>query len=177
MDLEELIQRFRIASRELFNNYFAVGTPGSDESWAWEERFSWVQKILFQKMVIEPGSLKDNDYGEPNPEIRVEPKNSSVPAQINRDIQSGYWDFPLQEISNAADLSFVEFFDWSQVEYRHNKYVIVRIESWPAHPEVHGKHALIEADYLDFRAVIPDGREPRGFFPSRLRKKNDGEVS
>jgi hypothetical protein len=64
MTLDEMMNRFRLASRELFNHYFrlpdtgeASGTqpdaPSEEGGGAWdlEMRFSHVERMLFDKMV------------------------------------------------------------------------------------------------------------------------------
>jgi hypothetical protein len=67
-------------------------------------------------------------------------------------LTSGYWDHPVREVAREAQLCFVRFFDWDQSMYRDNLYVEVRVEQWPAKPELEGKHALIEAQYARYEA-------------------------
>lgn len=64
MKLDERMTQFRLASREVFNNFFRVPDPYNNDGWTLEERFSAVQSILFQKLVIEPESLREVQYGE-----------------------------------------------------------------------------------------------------------------
>src|ERR1700719_579447 len=83
MTLDERMNRFRLASRELFNHFFhipaATGAasalpPGTssaynDEAWNAEERFSEVEAVLFEKLVIEPAQLTQVEYRDLHPQI------------------------------------------------------------------------------------------------------------
>lgn len=152
IDLDELMSRFRIASRELFNNYFRRSDPYNDpQAWPLEHGFADVQEVLFKKLVADPASLVVTAYGTVQNLIRVEPRDvETVPAMINRDIDAGYWDYPLRELSNETALLFVSFFDWDTLGYRDNRYVRVQISDWPAHRALVGKHALIETHRVRF---------------------------
>jgi hypothetical protein len=56
MELDALLNRFRIASRELFNHFFRVDDPyNNEEAWALEESYGEVETLLFEKLVLEPG--------------------------------------------------------------------------------------------------------------------------
>lgn len=146
-----MMNQFRLASRELFNHYFRIPDPYDNNGWLLEERFSHVQRILFQKLVTEPASLSDTEYGDLQPEILVELRCSeSTRIMINREIRSGYWDYPIEKITQDARLLFISFFDWDQLDYRDNRYVRLQIDTWPSHPETSGKHALIESQYVRF---------------------------
>lgn len=55
MNLSELMNRFRTASRELFNNHFRPESAwgSSSEAWELEERFGIVEDKLFEMMLCE----------------------------------------------------------------------------------------------------------------------------
>jgi hypothetical protein len=148
--LDESLDRFRIASRELFNHYFRATDRDARVGWTLAERFSEVEAVLFQKLVTEPFQLPNIRYGEPISAIHVRPTTDRTPIMLNREIDSGYWDFPLETVTREADLAFVRYFDWDQLAYRDNQYVRVRVEAWPSHPEAVGKYALIETQYVEF---------------------------
>jgi hypothetical protein len=57
---------------------------------------------------------------------------------------------PQISISNSAKLHFIDFFNFDVLAYRDNKYVQVKISAWSEHPELEGKHALIESEYVSF---------------------------
>jgi len=44
----------------------------------------------------------------------------------------------------------MRFFDWDQLGYRNNQYILVQIDLWPSHPETIGKRVLIESTYVRF---------------------------
>jgi hypothetical protein len=151
MLLDESMNRFRIASRELFNHFFRVDDPYNNDGWLFEERFCHVEAVLFEQLVVAPSSLPSVTYGTHQPAICVVLRHSDfAPIMINREVDSGYWDHPLGEVTKEAQLSFVRFFDWDLLAIRDNQYVRVNIDAWPAHPEAVGKHALVEAQYVVF---------------------------
>lgn len=153
MNIDEMLNQFRIASRELFNNYFRVSNPYGSGSNAWllDERFSEIEEVLFKKIVIEPAAIEYVKYGEPQRQIQVELRSGEfAPILLNRDISSGYWDHSLNEVTSNVKLAFLSFFDWDKLDYRDNRYVQVEVKSWPLHPEAVGKHALIESQYVKF---------------------------
>ena len=143
---------FRLASRELFNHFFRVsGDPYENNGWAPEERFSVVEATLFEQMVLVPNSLAEIAYGKPQASIRVALRVGELaPIMINRETDSGYWDHQLREFTKETQLSFVQFFDWDRLAIRSNQYVHVVITAWASHPEVIGKHALVDAQYVLF---------------------------
>jgi hypothetical protein len=151
MDVDELMQQFRLASREIFNHYFRIADPYKNNGWALESRFKDVQELLFQKLVAEPTSLSHVKYGDVQPNIGVELSvGDSAPIQLNRESDSGYWDHPIDEVQKGVRLNFISFFDWDQLNYRDNRYVRAYVADWPGHPELIGKNALIESHYVLF---------------------------
>ena len=149
--IDERMKQFRLASRELFNHYFCVPEPYDNDGWILEERFSDVQVLLFEKLVLEPEDLPAIAYGSVQNKLLVELTNSeSAPIMINRDIDSGYWDYPIKEFTKDTRLLFISFFDWDQLNYRDNRYVRVQIDRCVTHPDIVGKHALVESQYVRF---------------------------
>jgi hypothetical protein len=151
------MNRFRLASRELFNNYFRIedasGNGTDSEAWSALERFIEVETVLFENMVLEPLEIGGPAYGNCNPRIRVCLRSGDfAPIMLNREVDSGYWDHPLQEVTSDAVLKFVRFFDWDQLHYCDYRYVRVVVVDWPSHPVAVGKHALIETQYARYAA-------------------------
>ncbi len=150
-NIDDMMNLFRIASRELFNNFFRVNDPYNNDGWVFERRFFEVQDMLFKKLVVEPANLSELDYGDIRRDILVELRDCEVaPIMINREMNSGYWDYPLREVSGGTKLLFISFFDWDQLGFRDNRYVRAQIDDWPSHPEVIGKHVLIETHHVRF---------------------------
>jgi hypothetical protein len=137
MMLNDLMQTFRLASRAIFNQYFHLPDPwkDSDSAFAAEERFSAVEAVLFQKLVAEPALLSLVDYKNMQPSICVElaEKTARAPIMVNREIKSGYWDYPVGEVARDAVMLFIQFFDWDVLSYRDNRFVRVLIKEWPSH--------------------------------------------
>ncbi|MBC5786381.1 hypothetical protein H8N03_25815 [Ramlibacter sp. USB13] len=152
MNLHDHMHRFRLASRELFNQFFRLDDPYPDNrGWVLEERYREVENLLFQKLVIEPTGLDGVEYGTLNHGIRVALRNGEfAPIMLNREIDSGYWDYPLEEVTREAKLGFISFFDWDQLDYRDHRYVRVQVLEWAAQPAVVGKHGFIETHYARF---------------------------
>ena len=152
MDLDARMNQFRVASRELFNQFFRADDPyNNDQAWPMEERYSEVQELLFQKLVLEPAGLPPIAYGLLNSSVVVALRHGDfAPIMLNREVDSGYWDHPLREVTRDAKLAFVSFFDWDQLDYRDRRYVRVQVLDWPSQPAAVGKHGLIEAHYVRF---------------------------
>jgi hypothetical protein len=154
MNIESCMQQFRLASRELFNQYFRVeraSAIGSSEAWDPQERFEVVESVLFDQLVSEPMELPHVPYARPNARIHVQLRGGDfAPIMLNRELESGYWDHPIKEVTREAVLQFISFFDWDQLHYRDNQYVRVLVTGWPSHPELVGKHALIESQYARY---------------------------
>jgi hypothetical protein len=153
MDLNEIMNRFRLASRELFNGFFHVTDPLNHSAVAWrlEERFSSVEQLLFDKLVSEPASLPAIRYGDLQPSVHVILRDGGIaPIMLNRGIDSGHWDHPVTQATPDARLQFVRFFDWDELDYRDNRYVRIIVGDWPSQPDTIGKHGLIESQYVKF---------------------------
>ena len=85
MNLDPLLHRFRIASRDLFNQHYLVPPPIDFEAWACLEHFDLVEEALFQTLVIQSGPFSPAKYGVPNPEISVLVQTDETPIMINRE--------------------------------------------------------------------------------------------
>jgi hypothetical protein len=152
MTLDELMNRFRVASRELFNNYFRVPVRSNNSTEAWDpiHDFSEVQNVLFETLVAHPSKLPLLPYGACQPSMVVTLRPHFAPIMLNREVDSGYWDYPLNQVAADALLLFIEYFDWDQLAVRDNQYVRVKVDNWASHPEAVGKHALIDSHYVWF---------------------------
>jgi hypothetical protein len=173
MALNEMMRRFRVASRELFNHYFRVSmvardvvavadvsAADDDDPWDVVDRFSHVEDVLFEELVSGPAKLTHVSYGDLQPEILVEVSSDFCPIMLNREVESGYWDFPIHEVTREARLLFFRFFDWDRLDYHDNQYVVVQVADWPAHPEAVGKKALIESRYVHFLSAVDSDDTP-----------------
>lgn len=146
-DLDTRVRRFRIATRELFNTYFALPEPWKNPDKAWQSMgyFVEIEAAVFNYMVLAPEKIAIVRYGQMHPDIYVsaKPGISALPALINRDISSGYWDFALPEFPSDVRLNFISFFDWSDLDMRDNEFAKVVVSESPTIPDIVGKQALI----------------------------------
>jgi hypothetical protein len=151
MNIDVLMNQFRLASRELFNNYFRLSNPYEDDkAWPSQARFADVEILLFDKMVTEPAGLQCPEYGQVQPRVQVKLNSEFAPIMISRAIKSGYWDYPVKEITTESEMIFISFFDWDQLGVHDNRYVKVEISGSTKHPEIVGKQALIESQYVSY---------------------------
>lgn len=169
MDLNHSMHRFRLASRELFNNFFAVPLPPANYDYEYYDGFNNVENVLFQSLVLDPCIVpysEDFAYGvKMHPHIRVRLPSAELdrdlvggpieiaPIMINREIDSGYWDHDVSKVDNSAIMKFVCFFDWESMHSRDNAFVRVQITDWPQHTDLIGKHALIESTMVRFSLI------------------------
>ena len=144
--IDDLMNEFRIASRELFNLHFRIEDPYENNGWVLAERFAAVERVLFEKLVLDPAGIESVPYGTAIPELQVKLRGGdSAPIMLNREVDSGYWDHPTREVSSSVTLAFIRFFDWDQLSYRDNRFTRVVVIDWPGQRDHIDKHALIEA--------------------------------
>ncbi len=157
MRLDLQMNEFLLASRSLFNTHFCLRQPWDDPHRAWDLRdlFEPVEEALFRALVLQPFALTGPTFGTgPQPVRVIGNTGGELPIMINREIDSGYWDYPVTRCHGDADLRFVKFFDWSSIDRKDNRYAMVKIESWPDRPELVSKRALIESHYCSY-AELP----------------------
>jgi len=154
MNIDKYINKFRIASRELFNNHFLEQFL-ENEDWEFYELFTCIEEELFHALVTSRIGVPQINYGcYIQPEIEVIPTEGStcgIPIMLNRVIDSGYWDHEIKRAEIGCIFSFLSFFDWDQKAYKDNRYVKAVVKCWPEHPELIGKYALIETTYVSYR--------------------------
>jgi len=151
--MDKLVNKFRLASRELFNNYFLEELL-VNEDWNFYEHFTLIEEQLFLALVTTQSGIAEITYGFPQPEILVTPRSESIcgiPIMLNREIDSGYWDHSITVASPSCVFTFMKFFDWDQKSYQDNRYVRVIVRDWPENPSLVGKHALIETHYVSYK--------------------------
>ena len=152
MELNELMNDFRLASREIFNHYFRIHPAYDNAGWQSLERFKELEVVLFRQLVTGPIGIDSTPaYGSPQPRIRVALADGlrDAPILVNREIDSGYWDHPISRIDGGTELVFLAFFDFDQLGIRDNKFVRVIIDS-SGEMELTGKHALLDASYVKY---------------------------
>lgn len=157
--LYDRMNRFLIASRDLFNTQFRMEAPyvGKNAASDLRDDCLLVEQALFRVIVGAPSEGEAPGYGETQHWIRVIPSGSpSPPIMLNRELSSGHWDYPLDKIDATDDLRFVRYFDWSDIERRDNRYVMVLVAGSASHPEIVGKLGLIESHQVTYEAIPPE---------------------
>jgi hypothetical protein len=84
--IDSRMQEFRIASRELFNNFFSASVRFSDTRSAWDigEDFKHVERALFNSLVLSPESIFDSNYGVENKYIYMLGQKLNLTAEFRR---------------------------------------------------------------------------------------------
>ena len=149
--MDRSINKFRLSSRELFNTYFLENLSGDQKDSDYLEHFDFVEESLFLALVAMPNGLNKIVYGRPQPQILVKTSSEvGAPLMLNREIDGGYWDYPIAYSVPNVVFTFVRFFDWDQANYKDNRFVQVIVEEWPGNTELIGKHALLETHYVTY---------------------------
>jgi len=152
-DVTAIFDHYRISAREIWNTAF-LPDPGFREGF-YIGKFEWIAKILFDTLVLAKLDMDfpDEDlFHKPISTFHVIPNSTGAPIMIAAPHAPGantYWGGPVTRIpQEGVDLHFIEFFDWSQMAVRDFQYYKVRIERFDEHPDLVGRDALIENQYV-----------------------------
>lgn len=151
--MDNQVNQFRLASRELFNNYFLEEFL-INEDWDFYEKYTSLEELLFSALVTSRTGIDEVTYGLPQPQISVIPDplaTSGIPIMLNRDIDSGYWDHSISCAIQGCTFTFISFFDWNERSFKDHRYVRTIVKEWPNNPELIGKQALIETHYVLYK--------------------------
>ncbi len=155
-------QSYRECVRHLWNLHFLKAIETSPDKWTLRDTFDDVCSSLFAALVIEPLHLARADDSlralspsrSPDPipmrAFHVVPNAPlGVPIHVNRAApRTGYWDHPPNRIlPGEAELHFVRWFDFDQLDFRDFRYYEVQVATSSVHPEIVGRAALIECEY------------------------------
>lgn len=154
--IDQRMNQFLLASRSLFNGFFAVEKPWDDPHHAWDlaDLFRPIERELFKSLVQIPLGISGPDYGDGPQLLRVQKSSGTrLTAMINRETDISYWDYPVHEIPEGSDVRFISFFDWSGVDRRDNRYVMAVFLGCPANNDLIGKRALIESHRVVYDQV------------------------
>jgi hypothetical protein len=152
--MDRSINKFRLASREIFNTYFRDSSSEYEAEWEYFENIQFIEESLFKALVVVPNKIVDVVYGRPQIEILVKSAiETSIPLMLNREVDCGYWDHPVTVAVPNASFTFVKFFDWDQMGYMDNRYARVIVREWPERQDLIGKHALIETQYITYEKI------------------------
>jgi hypothetical protein len=149
-DVTAIFDHYRMTARGLWNTAF---WPDPDfRNWDSIEQFDEVEKLLFRGLVL---SKIDKDwplehiFTTPLPYLHVVPSHErGGPIMIQNPrpgAPRGYWDDPINWVKpEEAELLFISYFDWNQMDYIDLQYYLVKITRFDNHDELIGREALIE---------------------------------
>lgn len=110
------------------------------------QRSGFFNSLLVLKPLRKFG-FKKNGATKPYPFLLLVPTVDPLPIQVNRPSQDRnmYWDDPVQSLrAEGLSLQFIDFYDFDDFGYIDLRYYRVKIVECMDHPEVLGRHALVE---------------------------------
>lgn len=148
--VSSIFDHYRISARAVWNTAF---WPDPDfRNWDSIGQFHEIEKLLFQELVLAKVARKwplQKLFENAIPFFRVVPSHvQGTPIMIQNPrpgAPRGYWDDPVNRLKpGQAELHFVSYFDWNQMDYIDLRYYRAKIASFDAHSELIGREALIE---------------------------------
>ena len=150
-DASDVFDHYRVSARAIWNTAF---WPDADfRNWDSAEQFDEIQRILFRELVLRK---VDKDwplleiFEVAIPFFQVVPScNAPIMIQNPRsEREKGYWDHPADRIKpGEAELLFLAYFDWNELDYRDLRYYRVKIARFDNHTELVGREALIDRQH------------------------------
>ena len=161
-DVTDVVQRYRLALRNIWNSSFWVDPDLRD--WDSVYAFRELKLPLFRALVAYPLDLEPNGtiFGKRFRVMPQENQDAFGTIQVNTWAPScpdaGIWE-PLKGTVRANDVSLVliDHFDWTPMGYIDLRYYVVLIESFGSHPDKVGQHALVEV--ISTRVFLAAGGE------------------
>jgi hypothetical protein len=149
-DITDIMDHYRIVARSIWNTGFWA--QSDLRTWDARDQFEQIKKLLLKALVVarlEEGHYCDLYSLEDNVKYHIVPNVShGVPIMIEqprKDDRNHYWDDPVKHVKPSdAELHFIDYFDWDQMNYADYQYYRVRIAAFPAQPHLAGREALLE---------------------------------
>lgn len=157
-DVTGILDHYRVSARGIWNAAF--WPDAAFRNWDSVDRFDEIQRILFSELVL--GKLErdwpiEDVFRIPILFLRVVPSGESMPIMIQNprpDRPRGYWDYPQNRISpGEAEMNFLAYFDWNQLDYVDFRYYRVKIARFDAKSELIGREALIDREHASVHLV------------------------
>lgn len=152
-DISSVFDHYRTSARAIWNTTF---WPDPDfRNWDSIDQFHEIEKLLFDALVL---AKLDREwplcdlFANPIPFLQILPSIAhGTPILIQKPRQgapTGYWDDPVNIVKpREAELQFIAYFDWNQMDYIDLRYYRVKIANFDAHPDLAGREALIERQH------------------------------
>ena len=156
-DVSSVFDHYRANARAIWNTAF---WPDPDfRNWDSIDQFHEIEKLLFDGLVL---AKLDREWPlcdlfvNPIPFFQILPSIAhGTPIMIQKPrpgAPTGYWDDPVNLVKpREAELQFIAYFDWNQMDYIDLRYYRVKIASFDAHPELVEREALIEHQHATVR--------------------------
>src|SRR5579871_1485515 len=153
-DVTSLFDHYRMTARSVWNNGFWPDPVL--RNWESLEQFRLVMRILFDSIVLAKLDLEwplEETFRKPMLFFRIEPISEyGCPFLVDRPGDAitggGVWNDPECRLSGASELGFIEFFDWDVLNCIDLHYYMAAIASFDSKPELVGRRALIERQYV-----------------------------
>jgi len=164
-----------------WNEAYVPVIAASGGSFELEENFCEVERLMFRAMVLYQISDKVcaedligphmcvNSVAPPLINFQIRPQGNSMTVLVNREIQSGYWDYPIRELkSGDCQIALIHFFDWANYDCpRKYEFYRGRIGESGTYPETVGKHVLVPVEEAEIHYV--GAEQSNGGDAERLR--------
>jgi len=147
-DVTARMHTYRECVRHIWNTQFMGNELRPD--WDLRDQFCDAALILFQALVLRGLDVDDSellaDYRSdqgPLMFLRLEVEAGST-ILVNRTGAGTYWDDPVTRIeAGDCDLRFIQFFDWSDLDFRDFAFYRARIVGSSRYPHLKGRDALL----------------------------------
>lgn len=158
-DISRIFDHYRVSARTIWNTAF---WPDPDfRNWDSIDQFHEIENLLFQELVLTKLDREwplHDIFRNAIPFFHIVPTiEHGTPIMIQKprsETMSGYWDDPVNLIKpKQAELLFIAYFDWNQMDYIDLRYYRVKIASFDDHPELVGREALIERQHAKVHLV------------------------
>ena len=152
-DVSSIFDHYRMSARTIWNTAF---WPDQDfRNWDSIDQFHQIEKLLFQELVLAKVDREwplQDIFGNAIPFFHLVPSSvhgATILIQKPRpEKPTGYWDDPVNFVKpGQAELLFIAYFEWDQMDYIDLRYYRVKIASFDAHSELVGREALIERQH------------------------------
>jgi hypothetical protein len=148
-EVTDRMHSYRECVRHVWNTHFRMEGERQPD-WDLRDQFCDAALILFQALVLRGLDIADStllaDYrGDQEPlmflRLEVEPVSTIL---VNRTGAGAYWDDPVTRIERGdCDLRFIQFFDWSDLDFRDFAFYRVRVVGSSRYPHLVGRDALL----------------------------------
>jgi len=158
-DISSVFDHYRASARAIWNTAF---WPDPDfRNWDSIDQFHEIEKLLFQELVLAKVGREwplCDLFENAIPFFQIVPSVvHGTPIMIQNPrpgALTGYWDDPVNLIKpREAELLFIEYFDWDELDYIDLRYYRIKIACFDAHPELVGREALIERQHATVHLI------------------------